>query len=78
MLILKSEDFFERPVETMKVVLNFLNLPDWQPEAADLQQGRHTGSYKQRMDPSTRRRLEAYFEPHNQRLYECLDVDFGW
>ena len=23
-------------------------------------------------------RLEAYFEPHNQRLYECLDVDFGW
>jgi hypothetical protein len=78
MLILKSEDFFERPVETMKVVLNFLNLPDWQPEAADLQQGRHTGSYKQRMDPSTRRRLEAYFEPYNQRLYECLDVDFGW
>jgi hypothetical protein len=30
------------------------------------------------MDSSTRRRLEAYFEPHNQRLYECLDVDFGW
>ena len=78
MLILKSEDFFERPVETMKVVLNFLDLPDWQPEAADLQQGRHTGTYKQRMDPSTRRRLEAYFEPYNQRLYECLDVDFGW
>jgi hypothetical protein len=78
MLILKSEDFFERPVETLKVVLTFLDLPDWQPEASELQHRRHTGTYKQKMDPSTRRRLEAYFEPYNQRLYECLDVDFGW
>ena len=78
MLILKSEDFFERPVETLKVVLTFLDLPDWQPEASELQQRRHSGTYSQKMDPSTRRRLEAYFEPYNQRLYECLDVDFGW
>ncbi len=77
-LILKSEDFFECPVETLKVVLTFLDLPDWQPEASELQQRRHAGAYRQKMDPSTRRRLEAYFEPHNQRLYECLDVDFGW
>jgi hypothetical protein len=78
MLILKSEDFFERPVETLKVVLTFLDLPGWQPDASDLQQKRHTGAYTQKMDPSTRRRLEAYFEPYNKRLYECLDVDFGW
>jgi hypothetical protein len=78
MLILKSEDFFERPIETLKIVLTFLDLPDWQPEASELQQRRHTGTYEQKMDPSTRRRLEAYFEPYNQRLYECLDVDFGW
>jgi len=78
MLILKSEDFFERPVETLKVVLTFLDLPDWQPEASELQQKRHTGIYKQKMDPSTRRRLEAYFEPYNQRLYEYLDVNLGW
>ena len=78
MLILKSEDFFERPVETLKVVLTFLDIPDWQPEASELQQRRHTGTYSQKMDPATRRRLEAYFEPYNQRLYEYLDVDFGW
>src|SRR5215204_2549869 len=78
MLILKSEDFFERPVETLKVVLDFLKLPDWQPEASELQQRRHTGTYRQKMDPATRRRLEAYFEPYNQRLYVCLDVEFGW
>ena len=78
MLILKSEDFFARPVETLKFVLTFLDLPDWQPEAPELQQRRHSGTYIQKLDPSTRQRLEAYFEPYNQRLYECLDVDFGW
>jgi hypothetical protein len=78
MLILKSEDFFEHPVETLKVVLNFLYLPDWQPDPSELQQRRHTGTYRQKLDPSTRRRLEAYFEPYNKRLYECLGVDFGW
>jgi hypothetical protein len=78
MLILKSEEFFERPIETLKVVLTFLDLSDWQPEASELQQRRHSGTYKQEMDPSTRRRLETYFEPYNQRLYEYLGVDFGW
>jgi hypothetical protein len=29
------------------------------------------------MDSATRSRLEEYFEPHNQRLYEFLGVDFG-
>jgi hypothetical protein len=78
MLILKSEDFFGLPVETLKVVLDFLDLPDWQPDASELQQRRHEGVYRQKMEPSTRRRLEAYFEPYNQRLYEYLGVDFGW
>ena len=30
------------------------------------------------MDPTTRQRLEEYFEPHNERLYEHLGVDFEW
>ena len=30
------------------------------------------------MDLSARRRLKDPFEPHNQRLYEYLGVDFGW
>jgi hypothetical protein len=45
MLILKSEDFFERPVECLKVVLAFLDLAEWQPEASELQQRRHSGTY---------------------------------
>jgi hypothetical protein len=78
MLVLKSEDFFEHPRETMKLVLHFLDLPDWEPEASELRDRVNKGGYKQRMDPAIRRRLEEYFEPHNQRLYEYLGLDFGW
>jgi hypothetical protein len=30
------------------------------------------------MNPSTRRRLEEYFELPNRRLYECLGAYFEW
>ncbi len=78
MLVLKSEDFFERPRETLNLVLDFLDLPDWEPEASELRDKVNKGKYEQKMDPATRRRLEDYFEPHNRRLYEFLGVDFGW
>jgi Sulfotransferase domain len=77
-IVLKSEDFFERPQQTLTRVLDFLELPEWEPEASELRDKVNKGSYERRMDPATRRRLEAYFEPHNRRLYEHLGVDFGW
>jgi hypothetical protein len=75
MLVLKSEDFFERTPETLKLVLDFLDLPEYEPEAWEIIL---KGEYDQEIDPATRRRLEEYFEPHNRRLYEYLDVDLGW
>jgi hypothetical protein len=80
MLVLKSEDLFKRPQETLKLVLDFLDLPDWEPEAWEkIPKKRNKGeSYEQKMDSATRHLLEEYFEPHNQRLYEYLGVDFGW
>jgi Sulfotransferase domain len=78
MLVLKSEDLFERPRETLKLVLDFLDLPDWEPEASQLVGRRNKGEYEQEMNPSTRRRLEEYFEPHNRRLYDFLGRDLGW
>jgi hypothetical protein len=74
LLVLKSEDLFEYPQETLKTVLSFLDLPGWEPEVRRV---RNKGDYTS-MDPATRRRLEGYFEPHNRRLYEYLGVDFGW
>jgi hypothetical protein len=79
LLVLKSEDFFESPLVTLKVVLDFLDLPALEGEASEIiPNKRNEGHYEQEMDPATRRRLEEYFEPHNQRLYDFLGTDFGW
>ena len=78
MFVLKSEDFFERPPETTKVILDFLGLPDWEPGAWELPKKLNKGEYEQEMDPALKRRLEDYLEPHNRRLYEYLDMDLGW
>jgi hypothetical protein len=73
-LVLKSEDFFARPWETLEHVLGFLGLPEWEPEGWETH---NEGRYGD-MDPLTRQRLEEFFEPHNRRLYDYLGVDFGW
>ncbi len=78
MLALMSEDFFESPEVILKLVLNFLGLPGCEPAPSERSNKRNFGRYRKEMIPSTRRRLEEYFEPHNRRLYEPLGVDFGW
>jgi len=76
MLILKSEDFFEQPLENLFRVQRFLGLSEHTPET-DPKRKANRGSYEP-MNPETRRNLEEFFEPHNQRIYEYLGVDFGW
>jgi hypothetical protein len=80
MLVLGSENLFANPVETLNQVTEFLELPRWEPEdveALSTPDSRHEASYDS-MSPETRRRMEEYFRPHNQRLYDFLAVDFGW
>jgi len=75
LFLLKSEDFFERTPQTMRLVLDFLGLPYREPEGRSIWL---KGEYDREMNPKTRRRLEEYYEPHNRRLYEYLGVDLGW
>ena len=78
MLVLKSEDFFDDPKGTLMTALEFLDLPEWEPDTSKLEKKRNAGRYEDDMNPQTRRRLEEYFEPHNRRLYEFLGKSFGW
>jgi hypothetical protein len=74
MLIVKSEDLFERTQETYDAVLAFLGLSPWtlrRPESVN------TASYS-RERPAGYAELCDYFAPHNQRLYQYLGRDLGW
>ena len=74
MLVLKSEDLFDDTTNALERVLDFLEIPHWTPETYSIPNKReYTG-----VDPFVRQRLDEYYEPYNQRLYEYLGVDFGW
>jgi len=74
LLVIKSEELFTRRLEILERVWRFLRLPPFESTLAP-PAGRAT---YEPMDPATRRRLEGFFAPHNERLYDLLNTDFGW
>jgi hypothetical protein len=75
LLVLRSEDLYERPAETHRRVLAFLELP-----AAELdtypRYTRRTSTAQ--MSEAARARLTTHFRPHNERLAALLGHDPGW
>jgi hypothetical protein len=74
LLVVASEELYERPRDTLAQVNQFLGLPEWQPAQFK--------PYNQKpyseINAKTRHKLLDYFEPHNRRLYEFLGRDLGW
>lgn len=75
MLVLEAERMFRQPAEVFAEVLEFLGLDDWSPASFE---NLNSGRYKQPMNPATRARLEAYFAPFNQQLYDLLGWRTSW
>jgi hypothetical protein len=74
MLILKSEDLFDDTTKVLERMLDFLKISHWAPETYSIPNKReYTG-----VSPLIRQRLDEYYKPHNERLYEYLGVDLGW
>jgi hypothetical protein len=74
LLVVASEELYERPRDTLAQINRFLGLPGWQPAQFK--------PYNQKpyseINAKTRHKLLDYFEPHNRRLYEFLGRDLGW
>jgi hypothetical protein len=73
-LFLDSEELSREPERALQRVYDFLGLPaDGTRELPFL----HTGEYDP-LPADVRVRVSEYFRPHNERLRELIDVDFGW
>ena len=74
LLVVKSENLFTRRLEVLDRVWTFLRLP---PFESTLSPPAGRAPYEP-MDPGTRQRLEGFFAPYNERLYDLLNTNFGW
>ena len=75
-LIIQSEEFFKNTSEKYKQVLDFLELPKWEPKKFVHYKKRNIK--QPNMNPQTREMLIEYFRPHNKKLYELLGKEFDW
>jgi hypothetical protein len=75
-LILKSEVFFTQSAQTFQQVLNFLELPPWEPKKFQLFNTRTERSTS--LSPQIRRELKQYFCPYNLELSELVGSSFEW
>jgi hypothetical protein len=73
-LVLRSEDLFERPAETVDSVVSFLDLPPWRFRAFPVIGGRKYPP----LESEIRGFLADYYDEHNRRLYDFLGRDLGW
>jgi hypothetical protein len=74
LLVLRSEDFFERPADVYAETLDFLWLRAWQPP--DFEPRNPTSDPP--LDPALRSRLEERFAEPNARLARLLGREMGW
>jgi Sulfotransferase domain len=74
MLVLASEELYTSPATAYRLAIEFLGLSDWAPN--DFKAYKQ-GVYEE-MPASTRKHLIDYYQPYNQKLYECLNMSFDW
>jgi hypothetical protein len=74
MLIVRSEDMYDRPAQTYREVTDFLGVRPYELSHPK----RHNYHPAQDMPPAVRAELTQYFAPHNQQLYDLVGRDMGW
>jgi Sulfotransferase domain len=77
-LILKSEEFYADPAVALNQVLDFLNVPASELHGRKNEYQPYNYNQYAMLDMAVRKRLIAFFEPHNACLYDFLGIDFGW
>jgi hypothetical protein len=79
LLVLRSEDLFERPVDTLHRLLDFVGLPRWAPaRLANHSYGGAPRPVRDEMPAALRRELEDRFRASNERLASLVGDDIGW
>jgi hypothetical protein len=74
-LVLCSEDLFERTPEVYAQVLEFLELPPHLPKTFEAPRRKQA---RAEMSAEARRRLVDFYREPNERLYALLGRDLGW
>lgn len=74
-LIVKSEEFFRNTQEVTNQVFEFLGLEPFTIPRSDI---KRKGEYLTNMSEETRRKLDEFYAPYNEKLYQLVGTNMGW
>ena len=72
--IVENKDLSKTPQQVLDKIFEFLNVPHFNLRQEERW---NVGKYK-KMKESTRKTLEDFFKPYNERLYKLLGQNFSW
>ncbi len=77
LLIFEDKQLYKDPVGVYQKTLDFFGLPPYEIELSDLQ-NRNMTPNKATIKPETRQRLQEFFRPYNEELFELLGWRYNW
>jgi len=75
-LIIQSEEFSKDPSKVYNETLQHLELPEW--KLKEYKRYKKLDYKDKNIDPQLRKKLEGFFKPHNEKLFEFLGKRFDW
>ena len=72
--IVENKDLSKNPQQVFDKIFEFLNVPHFKLRQEERW---NVGEYK-KMKESTRKTLQDFFKPYNERLYKLLSQNFSW
>jgi len=73
-MVINASEFFANPIEVVRQVYAFLELPPVEPKVLVERNAGPAGAIK----PATRVELVEFYRPLNEKLYAFLGRDMGW
>ncbi|WP_310993580.1 sulfotransferase domain-containing protein [Aequorivita marina] len=79
-LTLGFKDLVTQNKTELNKILRFLNLPesDWQFLDSLGKKGKNARTYKKKINPEAKIKLEEFYKPHNDALFEYLGYELNW
>lgn len=76
-LILGFKDLIEDKKKTLNSILQFLGIAesDWHFLVDEV---RNSGSYSEKINETTKQKLDEFYEPYNKELFEYLGYKLNW
>lgn len=75
-LIIKSEDFYENPIQILDQISDFLNIKRF--NYFNLTVDKYKGHYMNKIDESISAVLKDFYKPYNEELENHLKRKFNW